>query len=134
MPVCFASFRRTLAVAALVLATPLASAAQTATPTPMLEDNGALPAGGKFHECHGYIRSISALAVKVHCIDGNASDQTFGIVPHVDAYENGKSIGVKALKPDETVHIYYTQAIGVKKAYRIYVTGTPASEATHPSH
>jgi hypothetical protein len=72
MTVSFAPFLRTLA--ALAIATLVATPALAQTPPP--SDNGMLPAGGKFKECHGYIRHISDLNIKVHCIDGNPSDQS----------------------------------------------------------
>jgi hypothetical protein len=111
------ALRRTLAACVLVaLASPPAWA-QTAPPN----DNGTLPAGGKFKECHGYIRHISDLNMKVHCIDGNASDQSFLYIPKYANAHDGKSIQTKDLRPETPVHIYYTQSLGIKKAYKIYV-------------
>ena len=91
--------------------------AQTAPP----DDNGMLPAGGKFKECHGYVRHVSDLNIKVHCIDGNASDQSFITMPRYTNLREGKSVQTKDLRPDTPIHIFYTQSIGVKKAYKIYV-------------
>jgi hypothetical protein len=117
MTVPFAPFLRTLA--ALAVATLIAVPAFAQTPPP--DDNGTLPAGGKFKECHGYIRHVSDLNIKVHCIDGNASDQSFLYVPRYVKASDGKSIQTKELRPETPVHIFYTQSIGFKKAYKIYV-------------
>jgi hypothetical protein len=116
MTVPFASFLRTLAVLAAVLCAAPALA-QTAPP----DDNGMLPAGGKFKECHGYVRHVSDLNLKVHCIDGNASDQSFLYLPRYANLRDGKSVQTTHLLPDTPVHIFYTQSLGVKKAYKIYV-------------
>ena len=115
----FALLRRTLAAAALstLVAAPVLAQAQAPPP----DDNGTLPAGGKFKECHGYIRHVSTLNIKVHCIDGNASDQSFLYLPKYANLRDGKSVQVKDLRPETPIHIYYTQAIGVKKAYKIFV-------------
>ena len=117
MTVPFAPILRTLA--ALALAALVVAPALAQTPPP--DDNGMLPAGGKFKECHGYIRHVSDLNIKVHCIDGDASDQSFLYLPKYAKMSDGKSIQTKELSPDTPVHVFYTQAIGIKKAYKIYV-------------
>jgi hypothetical protein len=117
MTVPFASFLRTLAVLAVVTLGAVPALAQT----PPADDNGTLPAGGKFKQCHGYIRHVSDLNIKVHCIDGNASDQSFLYFPKYANLHDGKSIQIKELHPDTPIHILYTQSLGVKKAYKIFV-------------
>lgn len=117
MTVPFAPFLKLLAaVVAVVLV-----AAPVSAQTPPPDDNGMLPAGGKFKECHGYVRHVSTLNIKVHCIDGNASDQSFLYTPKYVKASDGKSIQTKELLPETPVHLYYTQSIGVKKAYKIYI-------------
>jgi hypothetical protein len=116
MTVPFASFLRTLAVVSVVL-----GAVPALGQTPPPDDNGTLPAGGKFKECHGYVRHVSDLNLKVHCIDGNASDQSFLYLPRYANLHDGKSVQTTHLLPDTPVHIFYTQSLGVKKAYKIYV-------------
>ncbi|MGA2396069.1 MAG: hypothetical protein ABSH03_22260 [Candidatus Lustribacter sp.] len=111
------AFRRTLA--ALALAVLAASPAFAQTPPP--DDNGMLPAGGHFKECHGYVRHVSDLNMRVHCIDGNPSDQSFLYLPRYTKLRSGKSMQTVDLRPDTPVHVYYTQSLGVKKAYKIYV-------------
>jgi len=114
----FAPLRRTLAaLAAVALGTGIALAQ---TPPPVT-DKGQIPAGGKFKECHGYIRHVSTLNIKVHCIDGDASDQSFLYFPRYANLRDGKSMQTKDLHPDTPVHVIYTQSLGVKKAYQIYV-------------
>ena len=117
MTVPFASLVRTLAVLAIAVLSATPVLAQTAPP----DDNGSIPAGGKFKECHGYVRHVSDLNLKVHCIDGNASDQSFLYLPRYANLRDGKSVQTTHLLPDTPVHIFYTQSLGVKKAYKIYV-------------
>lgn len=117
MPVPFAPLLRTLAV--LAAAAFMAASAGAQTPPP--DANGTRPAGGKFKECHGYIRHVSDLNIKVHCIDGNASDQSFLTLPRYAKLSDGKSTQVKELKPETPVHIFYTQSLGLKKAYKIFI-------------
>jgi hypothetical protein len=106
-----------VAIGALIVLAMTPAFAQTPPP----DDNGTLPPGGKFKECHGYIRHVSDLNMRVHCIDGNASDQSFLYLPRYANLRNGKSVQTKALQPETPVHIFYTQSIGVKKAYKIFV-------------
>ena len=113
----FALFRRTLAAFVLIALAGAPVLAQTPPP----DDNGMLPAGGKFKECHGYIRHVSDLNMKVHCIDGNASDQSFLYLPRYANLRDGKSVQTTSLHPDTPVHVIYTQSVGIKKAYKIYV-------------
>jgi hypothetical protein len=108
---------RFIATATLLALTAAPALAQTAPPN----DDGQLPAGGKFKECHGYVRHVSMLNIKVHCIDGRPSDQSFLYMPRFANMHDGKSIQVKRLQPETPVHIYYTQSLGIKKAYKIYV-------------
>ena len=116
MPVPFAPLLRTLAVAAMV-----AFAVPALAQTPPPDDNGTLPAGGRLKECHGYIRHVSDFNLKAHCIDGNASDQSFLYIPKYTNMSDGKSVQTRDLRPDTPIHILYTQSLGVKKAYKIFV-------------
>jgi hypothetical protein len=116
----FASFRGTLAALASAAAI-AAFVVPVSAQSPVPEDNGTIPAGGKYKECHGYIRHVSDLNIKVHCIDGNASDQSFLYWPKYASLHDGKSIQTKELHPETPVHILYTQSLGIKKAYKIFV-------------
>jgi hypothetical protein len=115
----FAPFRGTLAALAVLAGVAFALPALAQTPPP--DDNGTVPSGGKFKECHGYVRHVSDLNMKVHCIDGNASDQSFLYLPRYTKLRDGKSVQTTALKPDTPVHIFYTQSLGIKKAYKVFV-------------
>ena len=118
----FAPSRRTLAAfASLALATLFAGAIGVAQTPPPVTDNGTIPAGGKFKECHGYIRHVSTTNIRVHCIDGVPSDQSFLYTPRYASYKDGKSIQTRDLQPETPVHLYFTQSLGVRKAYRIFV-------------
>jgi hypothetical protein len=114
---------RTLAVGTLAFALPAVALADVtlASATAPPSDDGMLPAGGHFKECHGYIRHVSTVNMKVHCIDGDASDQSFLYLPKFANLRDGKSVQTKDLPPDTPVHVFYTQSIGIKKAYKIYV-------------
>jgi hypothetical protein len=119
MTVSFAPFRRTLAALALIALAGVPAYAQTPPPPP--PDAGGAPGGGHFKECHGFVRHVSDLNIKVHCIDGNASDQSFLYSPRYANLRDGKSVQTTDLRPDTPVHILYTQSVGIKKAYKIYV-------------
>ena len=112
-----------LAAVTCAFGTPAVAFAQTPVPEAAApaDDNGTLPAGGRFKECHGYIRHVSDLNIKVHCIDGNPSDQSFLYLPRYANLRDGKSIQTRDLAPETPVHLFYTQSLGVKKAYKIYV-------------
>ena len=111
------ALRRTLAAFALAVLTAAPAFAQTPPP----DDNGTLPPGGRFKECHGYVRHVSDLNMRVHCIDGNPSDQSFLYLPRYAKLRDGKSVQTVDLRPETPVHIFYTQSLGVKKAYKIFV-------------
>lgn len=110
----FDLLRRTLAATTLVALTSVAAAA-----APASNDSAS---DGHFKQCHGYIRHISDVNIKVHCIDGVPSDQSFIYFPRYAHLRDGKSIEVKELHADTPVHVLYTQTLGVKKAYEIFVT------------
>jgi hypothetical protein len=132
----FSLVRRTLAALACVTLTgALAASAQgpetTLAPAAShAEDNGSIPAGGKFKECHGYLRHVSTANMKVHCIDGNPSDQSFLYVPKFAKLTSGKTVETTLLKPDTPVHVYYTQSLGIKKAYRVFVDDANGAPVT----
>jgi hypothetical protein len=85
------------------------------------ESSNVMPAGGKYHECHGYVRHVSSENIRVHCIDGVPSDPSFLYIPHYTHLPGGKSIQTRDLQPNTPVHVYYTQSLGIKKAYKIFV-------------
>lgn len=111
MSVLFSPFRATLAGLALALLGGSVAAADTNT----------LPAGGKYHDCHGYIRHVSDVNIRVHCIDGTPADLSFVTVPKYAGKKDGKSVQVADLKPNTPVHVIFTQSVGVRHAYKIYV-------------
>lgn len=119
----FALVRRTLAVFAVAVALCAPARAQPA-PSPA----AALPAGGKYKECHGYIRHVALTSIKVHCIDGKPSDQSFLTFSRKVTLANGKTVEAKELKADTPVHVLYTQSLGVKKLFRIFVDDPGAGE------
>ncbi|GAC1543711.1 MAG: hypothetical protein NVS2B17_23890 [Candidatus Velthaea sp.] len=108
----FAPFRIALftGIAALLAAAPVLAADQT-----------ALPAGGKYKDCHGYIRHVSSSNIRVHCIDGTPADLSFLYIPKYANVSDGKSVQTKDLKPETPVHVIFTQSLGLRKAYKIFV-------------
>jgi hypothetical protein len=115
----FDSLRRSLpalaALAAVASSTIVASAAVT-------ERQGASVPGGKIRDCHGYVRHVSTENIRVHCIDGVPADLSFLYAPnYATLLSNGKSVQTKDLKPGTPVHVEFTQSLGVRKAYKIFV-------------
>ena len=102
----------------------LASAAiMAATGTGMAVAAGTenLPPGGKYHDCHGYMRHVSLENVRVHCIDGTPADMSFLSWPRFVNLANGKTMQSKDLKPGTPVHVVFTMSLGVRHAYKVYV-------------
>ena len=86
------------------------------------ERNGASVPGGKIRDCHGYVRHVSSQNVRVHCIDGVPADLSFLTAPNfATLFSNGKSVQTKDLKPGTPVHVEFTQSLGIRKAYKIFV-------------
>ncbi|HEY0393785.1 MAG TPA: hypothetical protein VGD01_04755 [Candidatus Elarobacter sp.] len=115
----FDSLRRSLpalaALAVVASSTLVASAAVT-------ERQGASVPGGKIRDCHGYVRHVSSENIRVHCIDGVPADLSFLTAPNfATLFSNGKSVQTKDLKPNTPVHVLFTQSLGIRKAYKIYV-------------
>jgi hypothetical protein len=115
----FASLRRSLPAAAA-----LAVLGAWALPAPaaVTERSGASVPGGKIRDCHGYVRHVSTENIRVHCIDGRPADLSFLYAPNfATLFANGKSVQTKDLKPGTPVHVEFTQSLGVRKAYKIFV-------------
>ena len=115
----FDSLRRSLpaltALAVVASSTLVASAAVT-------ERQGASVPGGKIRDCHGYVRHVSTENIRVHCIDGRPADLSFLYAPNfATLLSNGKSVQTKDLKPNTPVHVEFTQSLGIRKAYKIFV-------------
>ncbi|MDB5094679.1 MAG: hypothetical protein JWO85_2780 [Candidatus Eremiobacteraeota bacterium] len=115
----FASLRRSLSV-------PLALAALAVFALPaaaqVTSRNDASVPGGKIRDCHGYVRHVSTENIRVHCIDGTPADLSFLYAPnYATLFSNGKSVQTKDLKPGTPVHVEFTQSLGIRKAYKIYV-------------
>jgi hypothetical protein len=115
----FDSLRRSLpalaAIAVIASSTLVANAAVT-------ERQGASVPGGKIRDCHGYVRHVSTTNIRVHCIDGTPADLSFLYAPNfATLFKDGKSVQTKDLKPGTPVHVEFTQSLGIRKAYKIYV-------------
>ncbi|HEY0797786.1 MAG TPA: hypothetical protein VGD50_01480 [Candidatus Baltobacteraceae bacterium] len=79
------------------------------------------PPGGHYKECHGYVRHISAANVRVHCIDGTPADLSFLSYPKYTSYHDGRTVESRALKPGTPVHVIFSQTIGIRHAFKIFV-------------
>jgi hypothetical protein len=105
-----------LAAAAIVVAVAGAASAQ------VTERQGASVPGGKVRDCHGYVRHVSDTNIRVHCVDGKPADLSFLYAPNFKTLlSSGKSVQTKDLRPGTPVHVEFTQSLGVRKAYKIYV-------------
>lgn len=115
----FDPLRRALPVLAA-----LALVATTATPAfaQVTHRKSAEVPGGKIRDCHGYVRHVSDTNIRVHCIDGRPADLSFLYAPNfATLLSNGKSVQTKDLKPGTPVHVEFTQSLGIRKAYKIFV-------------
>ena len=82
---------------------------------------GGLPPGGKYHDCHGYVRHVSLENVRVHCIDGVPADMSFLSWPKFVDLPNGQTMQSKDLKPGTPVHVIFSMSLGLRHAYKVYV-------------
>ncbi len=113
------SFRLALAVFAAAGTIAASVAAANAQVT---QREGASVPGGKIRDCHGWVRHVSDTNIRVHCIDGVPADLSFLYAPNfVTLMKNGKSVQTKDLRPNTPVHVEFTQSLGVRKAYKIFV-------------
>lgn len=104
----------------LMLAASLAFAA-TGSAFAAPSDQEALPPGGKYHDCHGYVRHVSLQNIRVHCIDGNAKDLSFLSWPKFTSLPSGDTMQTSLLKPQTPVHVVFSQSLGVRHAYKIFL-------------
>jgi hypothetical protein len=79
------------------------------------------PPGGHYKECHGYVRHISAENVRVHCIDGNPADLSFLSYPKYSNYHDGRTVESRHLTPGTPVHVIFSQTLGIRHAFKIFV-------------
>jgi hypothetical protein len=108
----FASLRAVLLAGGALLAM---------TALAMANAQDALPPGGKYKSCHGYVRHYSTVNIRAHCIDGTPADLSFQYFPEYASMRDGRSIQIRLLAPDTPVHIIYTQSLGVRTAHEIFI-------------
>jgi hypothetical protein len=101
----------TIAIVPFALASPVGAASTYAN----------VPPGGKYKDCHGYVRHISAANIRVHCIDGVPADLSFVTYPKYVDEPGGRTIQATALKPGTPVHVIFTESLGIRHAYKVYV-------------
>jgi len=80
-----------------------------------------LPPGGKYKDCHGYMLHVSMQNVRVHCIDGVPADLSFLSWPKFTDLPDGKTVQTNSLKSGTPVHVVFSQSLGIRHAYKIYV-------------
>jgi hypothetical protein len=101
------------------LACLLVMAATCAAMVPARADEAIV--GGSYRDCHGYILHVSLANIRVHCIDGKASDMSFVSWPKFANLQSGHTIQTTELKENTPVHVIFTQSLGIRHAYKIYV-------------
>jgi hypothetical protein len=79
------------------------------------------PPGGHYKQCHGYVLHVSADNVRVHCLDGIPANLSFLSYPKYTSYHDGRTVQSKHLKTGTPVHVYYSQTLGIRHAYKIFV-------------
>jgi hypothetical protein len=82
---------------------------------------GTVPPGGKYKDCHGYMLHVSTANIRVHCIDGVPKDLSFVSFPKFTDLANGKTVQTNDLKTNTPVHVIFTESLGIRHAYKIYV-------------
>ena len=82
---------------------------------------GTVPTGGKYKDCHGYMLHVSAANIRVHCIDGVPKDLSFVSWPRYVSYKSGRTAQTNHLAPGTPVHVIFTQSLGIRHAYKVYV-------------
>jgi hypothetical protein len=82
---------------------------------------GTVPPGGSYKNCHGYMLHVSTANIRVHCIDGVPKDLSFVSFPKFVDLKNGKTVQTVDLKPNTPVHVIFTESLGIRHAYKIYV-------------
>src|SRR5947209_10427636 len=95
--------------------------AMAATVVSSASGAGSLPPGGKYKDCHGYMLHVSLQNVRVHCIDGIPADLSFLSWPKFTDLPAGKTVQTKDLKPGTPVHVIFSQSLGLRHAFKIYV-------------
>ena len=114
----FSPPRRSLPALAALLVLAVSGPASAA----VTQRQGASIPGGKIRDCHGYVRHVSTENIRVHCIDGVPADLSFLYAPNfATLFADGKSVQTKDLKPGTPVHVEFTQSLGIRKAYKIFV-------------
>ncbi len=81
-----------------------------------------LPPGGHYKQCYGTIDHVSLGNVRVHCTNGRPADLSFLAWPKFTDLPGGKTIQTERLKPGTRVHVIFTQSLGVRHVYKVFVT------------
>jgi len=92
-----------------------------AAPAGAASTYGTIPPGGKYKDCHGYVRHVSAANIRVHCIDGVPADLSFVTYPKYVNAPGGRTIQATALRPGTPVHVIFTVSLGIRHAYKVYI-------------
>lgn len=82
-----------------------------------------LPPGGHWKNCYGWIDHVSLENMRVHCTNGIPADLSFISWPTFVDLPDGKTLQSKDLKPGTRVHVIFTQSLGLRQAYKVFVLG-----------
>jgi|HubBroStandDraft_1064217.scaffolds.fasta_scaffold119420_2 hypothetical protein len=85
------------------------------------------PPGGSYKDCHGYVLHVSAGNIRVHCTDGTPADLSFVTLTSDVQRKDGTTTPVADLKDGTPVHVQFSQSLGVRHAYKIYLADPQAT-------
>lgn len=106
----------------LILSTILAAAVAFAAASPGFSSAKTLPPGGHYKQCYGTIVHVSLENVRVHCTNGRPVDESFLAWPKFTNLPDGKTIQTQRLKRGTRVHVIFSQSLGVRHVYKVFVT------------
>lgn len=106
----------------LLFSTIVAAAVAFTAVSPSAASAKTLPPGGHYKQCYGTIDHVSLENVRVHCTNGRPADMSFLAWPKFTDLPDGKTIQTDKLKPGTRVHVIFSQSLGVRHVYKVFVT------------
>jgi len=80
-----------------------------------------LPPGGRYKDCFGTIDHVSLQNVRVHCTNGTPVDESFLSWPKFVSLPDDTTVESKYLHPGTRVHVVFSQSLGLRHAYKVYI-------------
>lgn len=99
-----------------------AAALVLAATGPLTAPAKTLPPGGHYKQCYGTIDHVSLENVRVHCTNGRPADLSFLAWPKFTDLPDGKTIQTEKLKRGTRVHVIFSQSLGIRHVYKVFVT------------